>query len=172
MGNAPLSVGCGIPRIERGHNDRSSTRDRKHLSLDVGPLIWRAGRTARRCQARPEPQTATTSSTRPRRTWLQNSVHEAVGECSRLFLEVGLQVRCRHLQPHGALLWLAVLYVSKPRHPGLDLSAGRHEVRLVSEPPAVLLSELSLLPEVDAVVAAGDRHHCEGFAVKDRSRGR
>ena len=83
-----------------------------------------------------------------RSDWLQNSVHEAVGERFRLFLEVGPQIRRRHLQPHDALLRLAVLHVSKPREHRLDLAAGADEVRLVGEPPAVLLGELSLFPRL------------------------
>src|SRR5690349_10133791 len=104
--------------------------------------------------------------------WLQSSVHETVDERVRLCLEGGLQVRRRHLEAHDALLRLAVLHVSEPREHRLDLAAGGHEVRLVGEPAAVLLAQPSLLPEVDAVVAAGDRHRCEGFAVEDGPGGR
>ena len=95
-----------------------------------------------------------------RGNWLQNSVHEAVGERFRLLLEVGLQIRRVHLHTPYAILWLAVLHVTEPGQHRLDLSPGRHEVRLVGGPPAVRLTELPLLLEVsrlDAIDAEQER---------------
>ena len=47
------------------------------------------------------------------------------------------------VQPEDALLRLAVLHVPEPREHRLDLAAGDDEVRLVDQPPAVLLSRAS-----------------------------
>ena len=95
----------------------------------------------------------------------EDLVRHAVDEGTGLLVVVGFEVRRRHLQPEDALLRLAVLHVAEPREHRLDLTTRDDEVRLVDPPPAVLLTELLLLPEVDAVVAAGDRRAGERCAA-------
>src|SRR5213596_2111576 len=101
---------------------------------------------------------------------VERLIDDSVDEAPRLLLVVGLEVGRRHLQAHDALLRLAVLQVPEPREHRRDLTACCDEVCLVDEPPAVLLTELFHLPEVEAVVAAGDRGARERLSAQHRFR--